>query len=71
VFCYFDGFADDAGTVYVDTEYDVCSIGFDDVFCLCGVLVLHSDASDVFRNFGGYVAVHLNDMHVAHFRFPG
>jgi hypothetical protein len=60
-----------------DNEYDFCPIEFVAVFCLCGVLgytrflVLHSDASDVFRNNGGCGAVHLDDMCFTHVGCPG
>jgi hypothetical protein len=36
---YFDGFPEDAGKVYLDTEYGLCSIKFGAVFHLYGVFV--------------------------------
>jgi hypothetical protein len=63
VFCYFDDFLDDTGTVGLDT-----SVGTSAVFCFRGVfdyrwsMVLQLDVSEVFRNPRVYVATPLAEL---------
>lgn len=70
-FCYFEGFSDGAEPVGPHMGYDFpfsevhAVLSLCSVFSYCWSLILHSGASDTFRNLSGYMAVRLAYVYLA------